>query len=87
MQEAKRVEEHFEARLAAQREAHAAELAALRGQLAEARVQAVGSAERARAVGEDIAALKAAIAIVQEEQRVQSPLSACVLVTSGRCGM
>ncbi len=76
-QEAKRIEEQFEARLAAQTEAHSAEVAVLRGQLAGASAQAAGFAERARAVGEDIAALKAALAIVQEEQRVQPPL--CVI--------
>ena len=88
MQEAKRVEEQFEARLAAQRELHSTEVAALRNQLAEARTQAAGSAERARAVGEDVAALKAALAIVQEEQRVQPPLSvvcACPVDEMTRC--
>ena len=72
MQEAKRIQEQCEARLAAQREAHSAEVAVLRAELSEARAQAAGAAERASAATEEIAVLRAALTIVQEEQRVTS---------------
>ena len=71
MQELNRVQEQCEARLAAQSEAHSAQVAALHDQLSEARAQAAGSAEQAHAVAKDVAALKAALAVVQEEQRVR----------------
>ena len=65
------MKEQYEAQLAALKQAHTMEVAALQEQLAEARLKAAGSADQARAVAEDIAALKAALAVVQEEQRVR----------------
>lgn len=73
------MEERCEAQMAAQRATHTAETAALQGQLAEARSVAAGSADQARAVAEDISALKAALAIVHEEQKVQ------ISVVPSRC--
>ena len=61
-----------DARLAKQREAHAAEVAPRREQLAARRTEAAVSADQARKVADDIAALKAALAVVHEEQKVQT---------------
>ena len=59
------------ARLAAQQEAHAAEVAPLRQHVADARARAESQAEQTRATADETAALKVALAVVHKEQRVR----------------
>ena len=71
-----------EVQLASQREVHAAELAVLSQQVADAITKAE-QADRTRATADDVVALKAALAVVHEEQRVRP--NSCIRLHAARC--